>query len=161
MSFLEFSSSTKDSSMKRVTTLIRKLKCISSESIPQLLKEIRQVNLKMHFLEVCTSILENRPKNSFEYLCIVRVIVYVMIESDSEFRQLICREILKNVSNLYQAGLNPSDKTSFNSFRFFFRLAFELHIVKAADNKFIPLSTILSQLVNHLLNLIFYNFCYF
>ncbi len=133
--------------MKRVTTLIRKLKGIPSESLPQLLKEIQQVNFKMHFSEVCSSILENRPKNSAEYLCIVRVIIHVMIESDMELRQMFYRELLRNVSNLFQAGISPSDKNSFNSFRFFFRLAGELQIVKAADNNFNGLSSVLSKLV--------------
>lgn len=133
--------------MKRVTTLIRKLKNIPSESLPSLIKEVQQVNLKMHFSEVCTSILENRPKNSSEYMCIVRVIIHLLIETDMELRQVFYREVLRNSTNLFQAGLDPSDKTSFSVFRFFFRLAAELQIVKAADNKFNGLSMILSKLV--------------
>ena len=134
--------------MKRATTLIRKLKNIPSEPLPQLLKEIQQVNLKMHISEVCSSILENRPKNSSEYLCIVRIVIHLMIESDSEFRQMFYREVLRNINNLCQAGLHPlSDKIAFSSFRFFFRLAGELQIVNAADNQFNGLGLILTKLV--------------
>lgn len=144
---IEFSSCTKDSSLKRVTSLIRKLKNIPLESLPQILKEIQQINLSMHFSEFCSSILENRPKNSIEYMSIVRVLVHAMIEADDELRQMICREILRNITTLAQNGLNPSDKTTFNAFRYFFRLACELQLVKAADSKLNGLSAILQKLV--------------
>lgn len=133
--------------MKRVTTLIRKLKNIPAEPLPQLLKEVQQINLSMHFSEVCSSILENRPKNSAEYMSIVRVLIHAMIESDDELRQMFCREIVRNISTIIQAGLNPSDKNTFNSFRYFFRLACELQLLKVVDNKLNGLSTVLQKLV--------------
>ena len=102
----------------------------------------------MHFNEFCSSILENRPKNSIEYMSIVRVLIHAMIESDDELRQMICREILRNITTLIQNGLNPSDKTTFNAFKYFFRLGCELQLVKVADNKVNGLSTILQKLVN-------------
>ena len=101
----------------------------------------------MHFSEVCSSILDNRPKNSSEYMNIVRVIIHTMIESDTELRQTFCRELLRNITTIIQTGLNPSDKVNFNAFRYFFRLACELQLVKAADNKFNGLSTILQKTV--------------
>lgn len=141
-------SSTKDSSLKRVTSLIRRLKNVPTESLPQLLKDIEQVNLTMHYIEICTSVLENRPKNSSEYLCIVRVILQLMIETDLEFASMIYREILKNVTNLLQVGFSPSDKNNFSSFRFFYRLSFELQILIAKENKLNGLSLILKKLVH-------------
>ena len=146
--FLEFSTSSKDSSLKRVTALLRKLRNIPSEPLPQLLNEVQQNSLSMHFGEFCASILENRPKNSAEYMTIVRVLIHAMIESDDELRQLLCREILRSISTLIQNGLNPSDKTNFNAFKYFFRLACELQLAKVVDNKFNSLSTVLQKLVN-------------
>ena len=145
---VEFATSTKDSSLKRVSSLIRRLKNIPSEPLPQqLLNEIQQVNLAMHYSEVCSSILENRPKNSSEYMCIVRATLHVMIEADLEFRNMFYREILKNVSNLIQDDLSPSDKNNFSSFRYFYRLSCELQIVKATDNRLDGLSLSLKKLV--------------
>lgn len=145
--YAEFSSSTKDSSLKRVTNLTRRLKNIPSEPLPQLIKDIQQINVSMHFIEVCTSILDNRPKNSAEYMSIIRVTLHLMIETNQEFAQTFCRELLRNISNLMQSDLNPSDKVAFASFRFYFRLACELQLVKATDNKFNGLATIIQKLV--------------
>ena len=145
--FLEFSSSTKDSSLKKVTSLIRRLKSIPTEPLPQLLKDIQQINLSMHFGEVCTSVLENRPKNSAEYLCIVKVILNLMIETDPELKQMFYRELIKNITGLVQNGVVPTDKNSFNSFRFYFRLACELQAATATENKFNGLSSVLQKLV--------------
>lgn len=103
----------------------------------------------MHFIEVCTSILENRPKNSAEYMSIVRVSLHLMIETNDEFVQIFCREILRNISNLMQTGLNPSEKNAFGSFKFFFRLACELQLVKATYNKFNGLAITLQKLVQY------------
>ena len=101
----------------------------------------------MHYSEVCSSVFENRPKNSAEYMCVVRAIIYIMIEADLEFRNMFYREILKNISNIIQAGLKPSDKNNFNSFRFFYRLSCELQIVNATSNKLNGLSLALKKLV--------------
>ena len=102
----------------------------------------------MHFNEFCSSILENRPKNSIEYMSIVRVLIHAMIEADDELRQMVLREISRNIATLIQNGLNPSDKTTFNAFKYFFRLSCELQLVKVADNKLNGFSTILQKLVN-------------
>lgn len=144
----EFKSSTRDSSLKRVNTIIRKIRFLSldSDSSPQLIKEIQQVNISMHFGEICSSILENRPKNSVEYLALVRIIIHLSIES-YEFPQFFERELLKNISNLAQSGINPSDKNSYNSFRFFFRLACELQAVQAVDGQFNGICSIFEKLV--------------
>lgn len=150
--FVEFASSTKDSSLKRVTSLIRRLKNIPNEPLPQLLKDVQQVNLSMHYSEVCSSILENRPKNSAEYLSIVTTILHVLVESDLELRNMFYREILRNVSNLLQVGLTPSDKSNFSSFRYFYRLSCELQIVQATDNKLSSLSLALKKLVIRTVN---------
>lgn len=117
------------------------------EPLPQLLKDIKQINVSMHLIEVCTSILENRPKNSSEYMSIIRVTLNLMIETNTEFVQIFCREILRNISNLIQNDLKPSDKNTFGSFKFFFRLACELQLVKATDNKFNGLAVTLQKLV--------------
>lgn len=101
----------------------------------------------MHYSEVCSSILENRPKNSAEYLSIVTTILHLLIESDLELRNMLYREILRNVSNLMQTGLSPSDKSNFSSFRYFYRLSCELQIIKATDNKLNSLSVALKNLV--------------
>lgn len=145
--FVDFSTSTKDSSLKRVTSLIRRLKNIPNEALPNLLKDVQQVNLAMHYSEVCSSILENRPKNSAEYLSIVTTILHVLVEGELELRNMFYREILRNVSNLMQAGFTPSDKNNFSSFRYFYRLSCELQIVKATDNKLDALSLSLKKLV--------------
>lgn len=100
----------------------------------------------MHSSEVCSSILENRPKNSSEYMNIIRVIINVMIESDEELRMMFHRELLRNIST-QAADLNPTDKTSFSAFRYFFRLACELQLLKVANNKYNSLSTLLNKLV--------------
>lgn len=103
----------------------------------------------MHYSEVCSSILDNRPKNSAEYLCIVRVILHVMIEADLELRNIFYRELLRNVSNLMQTGFTPADKNNFASFRYFYRLSCELQIVNATDNKLNGFSLALKKLVQH------------
>jgi hypothetical protein len=145
--------------LKRVTSLIRKLKNIPSEPLPKLLKEIEQINLSMHFSEICASILENRPKNSAEYLAIVRVLIHAIIESGDELRQMFFREILRNISSLNQNNeLNPSDKNTFSSFRYFFRLACELQLVKVADNKLNGLSTVIQKLVIYTRNFLLIRF---
>ena len=144
----EFKSTTRDSSLKRVNAIIRKIRLISldSDNLPQLIKEIQQVNISMHFGEVCSSILENRPKNSVEYLALVRIIIHLGLES-CEFTQFFERELLKNITNLGQSGINPSNKNSYNSFRFFFRLACELQAVQAVDGKFNGICSIFEKLV--------------
>lgn len=119
---------------------------MDSDNLPQLIKEIQQINISMHFSEVCASILENRPKNSVEYLALVRIFIHLTIESQ-EFAQVFNRELSKRILDLSQNEIAPSEKNSFNSFRFFFRLACELQVVQAVDGKFNGISIIFDKLV--------------
>lgn len=143
-----FSSPQKDSSLKRVTSFIRKLKTISPDSLNQIIQDIKGLSLTMHYSEVCSAILENRPKNSLEYFCVAKVVIYIMAETSEEFVQMICREMLRLLEALIQSELSVTDKLNFASFKCYFRLAIELHIAKATGNKFLPLNSFLQKLVS-------------
>jgi hypothetical protein len=103
----------------------------------------------MHFSEICSSILENRPKNYLEYMAIVKIVVSFMKE-DPEFRHVFDRELLKNILNLIESGINPLEKysNSYSSFKCFFRLALELQAIKASKGKFTCLSMSLHKLLS-------------
>ena len=101
----------------------------------------------MHYSEVCSAILENRPKNNSEYFCIARVIISIMAETSIEFMQVFCRELFQSIEALILSGLTASDKTNFASFRYYFRLAVELHIANASGTRFFSLNSLLQKLV--------------
>lgn len=125
---LEFSSSFKDSSLKKVSSFLKKIKTVQAEQVDSFLAEIKVLNLRMHLAEVTASILDNKPKNSFEIMGLVNMTVALMIEIP-EFRQVFIVELFRRIE-AEVAELDSLDKAKTNSFRWILRMALELHCIR-------------------------------
>ncbi len=133
MPFQEFSSSFKDSSLKKVSSFLKKVKTVQVDQIDPLLTEIKSLNLKMHLTEVASSILENKPKNSAEIIGLLSIVVSLMIENP-EFRQPFVLELLRRIE-LEASDLDASDKTRTSSLRWLMRMGLELHCVRVLNGQ--------------------------
>lgn len=125
----EFVTSVKDSSLKKTGSLLKKLKLVTPDQVDSIVSEMKQTDLSRYVGELCSCILENKPKNSDEFFGIVRVTVSA-IEDQPGFKQAFLTELWKRITEDVK-DLDPTNKSTYTKFRWMFRLAVELHVLKA------------------------------
>lgn len=125
---LEFTIRTQDSSLKRITALLKRLRQATADQVVTLCSDLEQLNLSMHTHELSASILENRPKSTQDMLAVLKVTV-ACICCVPEFRRLFILELWKEIDSL-ASDVKPTDKVGFSRFRWLYRLSIELHVIK-------------------------------